>query len=137
MDYFTVSISEYPQVSFEDGMGNFYDSLGNFLYGIEPPHHYIRKDYLLSRESWMIPEVKIVDVKRIYSPIDFLELFTVQERITIRLTAPQSPILNDFLELLAIAHEVSLDHPPTIAGVNFLESAGLIATGRAAQILGI
>ena len=63
----------------------------------------------------------------------FMRRFTPQERISIR--ASTDPILVDFLWLLGQAPNVRLDDPDTIAGVNYVESIGLITPSRAAQIL--
>ena len=39
------------------------------------------------------------------------------------------------MALLELSEEISLDDPDTIAAVTMLEMAGLIASGRAAEIL--
>ena len=66
--------------------------------------------------------------------LQFLRLFTTAERIAIR--ASSDPVIVDFLQLLDLAQDVRLDDPDTIQGVHYLESEGLIAAGRAAEILG-
>ena len=72
-------------------------------------------------------------------PIDFLQRFTPQERAAIRSTAKTNPAVEDYLEMLAAVGtgELDLTHDLTVAGVQALEAAGLIAAGRAAQILAI
>ena len=67
------------------------------------------------------------------SPFAFMRRFTAQERIAIR--ASTDPILADFLWLLGQAPDVRLDDPDTIAGVNYVESLGLVVPGRGAEIL--
>ena len=66
--------------------------------------------------------------------LQFLRLFTAPERIAIR--ASSDTVIVDFLQLLDLAQDVRLDDPDTIQGMYYLESEGLIAAGRAAEILG-
>ena len=72
----------------------------------------------------------------VWTRLEYLRRFTPAERITIRTAAAQSPVLNDYMQLLDLAEEVRSDDPDTIAAVQMLEGAGLIAAGRAAEILG-
>lgn len=66
--------------------------------------------------------------------LQFLRLFTTGERIAIR--ASSDHVIVDFLQLLDLAQDVRLDDPDTVQGLHYLESEGLIAAGRAAEILG-
>lgn len=72
-------------------------------------------------------------------PLDFLQRFTLEERSAIRTAAKSSPAIDDYLQMLAAvgAGELDLTHPLTAGGVQALEAAGLIAAGRAAQILAL
>lgn len=63
----------------------------------------------------------------------FLRRFTAAERIAAR--ASSDPVIVDFLHLLALAQEVRLDDSDTQAGVRYLETVGILATGRADVIL--
>lgn len=72
----------------------------------------------------------------VWTRLEYLRRFTPAERITIRGAAASSPVLNDYLLLLDLAEEVRSDDPDTIAAVQMLEGSGLIAPGRAAEILG-
>ena len=69
----------------------------------------------------------------------FLRRFTVPERISIRALAATDPVVYDFLDLLDKASSSSKMIDPadadTIAGVNYVESKGCIASDRVAQIL--
>lgn len=73
------------------------------------------------------------------SGVSYLRRFTQEERIAIRASAVSSKVLDDYLKLLDITIAqggvVNLDDPDTIAAVNMLESVGLIATGRASEVL--
>lgn len=67
------------------------------------------------------------------SQLEFLRKFTAEERISVRSSI--DPMVIDFLHLLNLAQNIRLDDPDTIAGINYCESIGLLAEGRAAQIL--
>jgi len=70
-----------------------------------------------------------------WSKLEYLRRFTQDERIAIRAAAKQVPQLDDYLELLALASEVRSDDPDIVAALAMLEGAGLIAAGRAQEIL--
>lgn len=84
------------------------------------------------------PEV-VVPVVREVSGISYLRRFTQAERIAIRGAASQSAVLDDYLKLLDATISqggmVNLDDEDTVAAVQMLEQVGLIAAGRAAEIL--
>lgn len=69
------------------------------------------------------------------SVLDFLSRFSSEERTAVRATAKVVPAIDDFLFLLQMAGGVNTTDARTIAGVNALESGGLLAPGRAAEIL--
>lgn len=72
------------------------------------------------------------------APVDsyeFLKLFTSAERQGILREATIDFGVADWLNLLNHVQQVHLDDPETIADVQGLEAAGLIAAGRAAVIL--
>ena len=79
------------------------------------------------------PETPAVSV--ILNKVDFLRLFTQSERIAIRAAAAVNAQVADYQDILANSAVVLLDDPGVMAGVPLLEAAGLIGTGRAAQIL--
>lgn len=79
------------------------------------------------------PEIIIPVSILVISKLQFLRRFTAEERIVIRASA--DPVIVDFLHLLDLAQEVRLDDADTQAGVRYLESAGLLAAGRAEAIL--
>lgn len=72
---------------------------------------------------------------RVMTKLEYLRLFTGEERVGIRAAAKVSPVLEDYLALLELSGEISLDDPDTIAALNLLEMSGLIAAGRASEIL--
>lgn len=77
--------------------------------------------------------------RRILTQLEFLRLFTQQERVTIRVFAQGDSqyqlAVRDFMYLLELAQEINLDDAETQVGVPQLEALGLLSTGRAAEIL--
>lgn len=69
------------------------------------------------------------------SPLDFLDRFTTDEIIAIRAAAKVSPEVDAWLYRFDRAQSVDIDDQRTITVVQNLEAAGLIAAGRAAEIL--
>lgn len=71
----------------------------------------------------------------VLSRLEFLRRFTQAERQAIRSARAQSVELDDFMFLLEIAETVRLDNDDVMAGLAMLEGAGLLAAGRASEIL--
>jgi len=71
-----------------------------------------------------------------WTKLEYLRRFTQDERIAIRTAAKQVPALEDYLQLMELATEVRSDDPDVVSALEMLEGAGLIGTGRAAEILG-
>lgn len=90
-------------------------------------------NHILQKPTTAAPVVRMI------SGVTYLRRFTQAERIAIRAAATQSAVLDDYLRLLdttiAQGGEVNLDDVDTIAAVGMLEQVGLIAAGRAAEIL--
>ena len=78
-----------------------------------------------------VPEI----VPRTMTKLEYLRRFTVDERVAIRAAAAANPVLADYLQLMELATEIDTGDPDTIAVVTTLEQAGLIAVGRAQEIL--
>lgn len=74
-------------------------------------------------------------IGRVFTKLEYLRLFTSAERIAIRDAAKQSPELEDYLEMLKLSDEINTGDPDTIAAVTMLELVGLIAAGRAQEVL--
>lgn len=81
-------------------------------------------------------------VSRILTHLEFRRRFTQAERIAVdnyasntSLTAAQKATFCTLLEDMRVASGINLDDPGTIMGVKYLEQCGLIAVGRAAEIL--
>lgn len=74
-------------------------------------------------------------VGRIMTKLEFLRRFTAEERVAIRTVAKTNVQLEDYLALLDLADEMNTADVDTRGGVKMLEAAGLLAAGRAAEIL--
>jgi len=74
-------------------------------------------------------------VDEIYK-VDFMRLFTQAERIAIRQAAKVNEVVEDYQAILdASPEKVRLSDADIQEGIPELEDAGLLAPGRAAQIL--
>lgn len=78
-------------------------------------------------------------VRRWITPLAFLSRFTDAEAIAFDLASigatEQAAALRRYMHKVNAARYIDLDRADTRAGVEALESAGLIAAGRAAEIL--
>lgn len=74
-------------------------------------------------------------VNHTLTKLEYLRRFTVEERVAIRAAAEQNQVLADYLQLMELAQDINTGDPDTIAAVTMLEQAGLIALGRAQEIL--
>lgn len=75
--------------------------------------------------------------KKVLTKFEFLNRFTQTERVAIRAAAASNGSLADFMQMLEIATDVDVTNEATVAGVTFLETVGLLAAGRAAEILAV
>lgn len=88
-----------------------------------------------------IDEYRLIDGKAVLvanrklTRLGFRRRFTQAERENIYAAASIQPAIQVFLDDIMVAEFVDLDDPGLIGGVQQLEAAGLIATGRAAEIL--
>lgn len=67
--------------------------------------------------------------------LQFRNRFTEPERVAIYTAAESVVAVRVYLDDILAAEEIDLTDAATIAGVNALEMAGLLAAGRAAEIL--
>lgn len=90
----------------------------------------------LAAEEWSPPILNFIRKPGVVlTKLAYLRRFTAAERIAIRAAAKQSAALEDYLGMLEVAEEIRLFDTDTVAAVGMLEQAGLIAPGRAAEIL--
>lgn len=71
------------------------------------------------------------------SPLEYMERFNDTELAAIYSAAKVNVAVEVWLKKFERSTEVNLDDPRTVAGVQALESAGLIGEGRANEILGL
>ena len=90
-------------------------------------------DHTPVAEQGTVTDVPVVAMT--WTKLEYLRRFTQDERIAIRTAAKQVPALEDYVALLELASEVRSDDPDIIAALQMLEGAGLIAAGRAQEIL--
>jgi len=83
--------------------------------------------------TYIIPQV--IPEKRHITKLAFKQRMTANERIAIRTASESDPIIFDFLDLVSDATYIDLDRQDTIDGVNYLESQGHLAVGRANEII--
>ena len=76
-------------------------------------------------------------VPKVYGVVDFKLRFTIQERLAIKRARESDPIIDDFYELLddLRLQTVNCNLLTVREAVNYIESAGLVGIGRAAEIL--
>ena len=74
-------------------------------------------------------------VKSILTPLEFLNRFTNDEVKTIMALAKTDPDVELWWLKYNKAQDLDLNDPQTIEGVNMLETATILAPGRAAEIL--
>lgn len=82
-----------------------------------------------------LDDTPVVPSTYVWTKLEYLRRFTQAERIAIRDAAKVVPELFDYMELLALAEEIRSDDPDIAAALAMLEGAGLIAAGRAQEIL--
>ena len=88
-----------------------------------------------------IEEISVIDGAVVDTPgvirtkLEHLRRFTQDERVAIRNAAKAIPVLEDYMALLELAEEINITDPDTIAAVQMLETSGLLAVGRASEIL--
>ena len=85
--------------------------------------------------EWIPDAQPVAPTSHTLTKLEYLRRFTTEERVAIRAAAASNPVLDDYLKLMELAQEINLDDPDTVAAVQMLEQAGLIAAGRAAEVL--
>jgi len=82
------------------------------------------------------PRFTAPPVVKVWTAYQFLLRFTEAELLAIRTAAAADPITWRFLTLATAAQEIIANDPQTIAGMDYLVSAGLLTEQRKAEILG-
>jgi hypothetical protein len=66
---------------------------------------------------------------------EFLKKFTPTEYAAIKTAANVNATLDWYWQQFLLAEFIDMADPDTVGGINLLETAGLLAAGRAAEIL--
>lgn len=127
MDY-TISVSNSPRAIALQHALDAYNSSNPSL----TPEAFMQKLIDGQLDGLVAAYLKVVITK-----LEFLDRFTPAERIAVRTAAQSSTAIADYMDLLNAAQDVTLTDARTIAGVQELETASLIAAGRAAEILAL
>lgn len=93
-------------------------------------HHHIEAPAINADGS-----IEGVVMGRVMTKLDFLRRFSAEERIAIRTVAKTNPVLEDYMAMIDLAQDIDTADTDTKTGVQMLESVGLIAAGRAQEIL--
>lgn len=106
-------------------------------YSAEAPVEWNGMEFATHDHTTIVPAAGPVSpaTGAVFSKLAYLRRFTQEERIAIRTAATQSPALADYLALLELAEEIDTRDADTIAAVHLLEQLGLLADGRALEIL--
>ena len=120
------------------------------IYGLStflPKDDNIPEDYIsfsmegtlpTSLSSWDSNSRTFVSVSAstgILTKYQFLDRFTMNERLAIRAAAKVDPIVDDFMAMLDISQEVQLNNPLVYQGLFYLAYTGKLDSGRIDQIL--
>ena len=87
--------------------------------------------------TWALPDPVISSpvIPKLLNRLEFRNLFTQAEKVAIYTAANTNVEIKVWLDDLAVADQIDLNDAQTISSVTQLETAGLIAAGRANQIL--
>ena len=80
-------------------------------------------------------EVQLANSFHVWTILEFKRRMTQAERVTIRTAAKSNASVEDFMDMLDSAQEVRSDDPDLAAGLQLLEAAGMLAAGRANEII--
>jgi len=81
------------------------------------------------------PVIEELATSNIITKRAFLSRLTPEEFATIKGAAAQNAIVDYYWQMFMVSEEIDLLFPDTISGITMMEQAGLLATGRAAEIL--
>ncbi|MCY1705476.1 hypothetical protein [Pannonibacter sp. SL95] len=92
--------------------------------------------------TWSAPEAPAetpataVPRRTVFTPPEFLLLFTAAERVAIRAARPTNPVISDWLTILEDPRlsEVDVTRQSTRDGLEYLAAENLITPARAAEI---
>jgi hypothetical protein len=77
----------------------------------------------------------IPNPSRIMTHLAFMKRLTTEERVAISSLEDSQPLIRDWAKMFSMAEEINLDDPDLVQGLYGLEQMGLLAAGRAAEVL--
>ena len=95
-------------------------------------------DPLPPQPSWALPDPVEITTEPMFtqlSKLEFLELFTEDELEAIYIASRSVIKIEIFLEKFRLAEYINISDPKLQSGIRALESIGLLAAGRADEIL--
>ena len=102
---------------------------------VECPEH-IDYGWRYKNGEWLEPSPPAPKPQsRILTRLEYMNQFTDAELAAIYTAAKSVVEIEIWLEKFKVTTEVDIDDPRTVSGVQALEGAGLIAAGRAQEIL--
>lgn len=86
-------------------------------------------------EPPVLPAEPVAPIGRRMSKLDYLRLFTQEERIAIRAAGKVNTVVEDYLHLLELTDEVNTGDAEVGDALAMMETAGLLAAGRRNEVL--
>lgn len=77
----------------------------------------------------------VAPIGRRMSKLDYLRLFTQEERVAIRAAGKVNTVVEDYLHLLELTDEVNTGDAEVGDALAMMETAGLLAAGRRNEVL--
>jgi hypothetical protein len=87
------------------------------------------------RRAWSVRPKTADELRKVWSPLEFLERFTPSELDEIETRRLTDQGVRAFYRAASFAQEVVSDDPRTVAGMNYLVNIGLLTAARKEEIL--
>jgi hypothetical protein len=87
------------------------------------------------RRAWSVRPKTVDELRRTWTPLEFLERFTPSELEDIESRRLTDPGVRTFYRSASFAQEIVSDDPRTVAGMDYLVSIGIITNARKEAIL--
>lgn len=129
---FTIIKDTDQQIDTYDAIFEISDALGIIA---SAPGANIRLDNGTLTITPAIPVIEETITSNIITKREFLKRFTPEEYAAIRQATVANAMVDYFWQMFILSEEVDLLNQDTAYGINMLEQAGLLAQGRAMEIL--
>jgi len=111
---------------------NYIEPGSTYVAGVVTP---LQPGYYLDHDTLTVLPVPAPPPVRLLTKLQFRNRFTPAEKVAIYTAASANVSVQIYLDDINAAEYINLDDASTTAGVAALEAAGLIGTGRTAEIL--